>query len=220
MNRTDLLRARYEEHYREKVADFIRDVGDVDAAEIPEVHLPLWGSHYENAKLRAAFVGIETNYWGDMHEFMRAAKQNPRTAIFRNETAAIFRNRRFDECRFVEWTNNSETSFFDTVMRFLALFHDLADWHELKARQRDDVLQSFVWAETNAVERWVPASLRVASKRHFDSYASMADIFRPHVVVVMDTNSDPYFSERDPEFEEIGDHVWYGRDPVLGKSDV
>lgn len=217
------IRQQFEKHYLEKVAAFIGDVADVDATGIPEIHLPLWGTNYETAKLRIAFVGMETKYWGDMGEFIGEAKQNPQTAIFRNEAW-------FHEFKFLESTNNFGTSFFDAVMQFLALFHNIPDWHELKARQYDGLLRSFVWAETNAIERHTTEAhegvnselwgkLKAASRRHLDSYSAMADIFRPHIVVVMDTNSDPYFlgsaPERDPGFEEIGDHLWYGRDPVL-----
>src|SRR5665213_2041118 len=141
------VRERYERHYTQKVGDFIRDIGSVNAVGIPEVHLPLWGSDYETAQLRLAFIGRDTKLWGNMPSFINEATQNLQTAIFRNEN-------KFRSLAFAGWTNNFGSSFWDTVMQFLAAFYNIPDWKEIKRRQHDDILRRFVWAETNAVELW------------------------------------------------------------------
>ena len=209
------IRQRYENHYTRKVSDFIRDIGEIDTTGIPEVHLPLWGKNYETAKLRMAFVGIETQGWWDMAEFISDAKRDTRTAIFRQ-------TEKFLQLPFVEWTNNFGTTFWDTVMQFLAAFHKVPEWQELKRRQHDEILHSFVWSETNAVERWQVTAegngsdfkawekIKAASKLHLDSYSAIIDIFRPHVAIVMHWTDD--YWDRALEWESIGDHVDYAFD--------
>src|SRR5204862_7309288 len=98
-----------------------------------------------------AFIGRDTRRWGEMNEFIAAAKQNGQDALFRSEEY-------FYGLPFVSenprWTNNFGTSFWDTVMQFVAAFHGVADWTEIKKRQHDHLLQSFIWAQTNSVETW------------------------------------------------------------------
>ena len=106
-------------------------------------------------------------------------------------------------------------------MQFLAELHGVPDWRQLKRRQRDDILHTFVWAQTNAVELWeaTPSiegadfqawrTIKSASERHLDSFAAILNIFRPHLSIVMNwTVSDSYW-DCPLQFEGIGDHVAY-----------
>ncbi len=127
------MRQLFQNHYTDRVRAFAADVGEVNATGIPEPHLPLWGKHYETATLRTAFIGRDTRYWGCMADFLRTVKPNAEEAIFRNEEE-------FLELPFTEWTNNFGTTFWDTVMQFLAELHGVPDWRQLKRRQRDDIL--------------------------------------------------------------------------------
>ena len=149
-----------------------------------------------------------------MTDFLRAAKSNPNEAVFRNEAE-------FLNLPFTTWTNNFGTTFWDTAMQFLAALHNVPDWKQLKRRQRDDLLHSFVWAETNSIERWssTPSiegadfqawrTTKTASERHLDSFATILNIFRPHIAVVMNWSVCETYWDCPLKFERIGDHVDY-----------
>ena len=208
------MRRYFQDHYTNRIRAFATEVGDVNANGIPEVHLPLWGQHYETTTLKTAFIGRDTRYWGCMADFLQAARANPEAVVFRNETE-------FLELPFTRWTTNFGTSFWDTVMQFLALFHGVPDWRQLKRRQRDDILHTFVWAETNSVELWgsTPSkeeadfqawrTLKSASERHFDSFAAILNIFKPHLAIVMNWTVPDHYWDCPLQFRSIGDHVDY-----------
>ena len=214
-------RQRYESHYINAVGAFLRDVGDVNATGIPEVHLPLWGKNYDSTKLRAAFIGRDTRVWGDMPTFLSEAKQNIQTAIFRSEAE-------FLGLPFKKWTNNFGTTFWDTVMRFLAAFNGISDWREVKRGRNDEILHNFVWANTNAVERWEVTAkneqanfeawrrLKTASEQHLDSFSAILEVFRPNVVIVMNWEISGNYWRRPLKWETIGDHVYYAFDASQG----
>lgn len=208
------MRQHFQEYYADRVRSFAAEVGDINAKGIPEVHLPLWGRHYETTLLKIAFVGRDTRYWGCMEDFLKAAKDNPEAVVFRNEAE-------FLDLPFTGWTNNFGTSFWDTVMQFLALFHGVQDWRQLKRRQRDDILHTFVWAETNAVELWgsTPSmegadfqawrKLKSASERYFDSFAAILSIFKPNLAIIMNWTVPDSYWDCPLQFQSIGDHVEY-----------
>lgn len=211
------IKREYEKHYTSKVAAFLHEVGEIDAACIPDPHLPLWGKHYETATPRIAFIGQDTRYWGEMADFRNIAKRDLQAAIFGHEDV-------FRDLPFTGWTNNFGTTFWDTVMQFLAIFHGVPDWQQLKRRERDDILQTFVWAQTNAVELWesTPSiegadfeawqQFKTASERHLDSFSSLLRIFRPQFAIVMNwTVRDDYWN-LPLQWETLGHHVRYALD--------
>ena len=214
---SDSLRQRYEKHYTEAVGAFLRDVSDINPTGIPEIHLPLWGNGYETADLRIAFIGRDTRGWGDMAAFLDAARSDIKTAIFRSESE-------FLELPFTRWTNNFGTSFWDTVMRFLAAFYGISDWKTLKRREHDTILQKFVWANTNAVEQWGVtaahnnadynswARLKTASEVHLDSFVSIRDVFQPHVAIVMHWEAPSRYWGCDLQWQRIGAYANYAFD--------
>ena len=217
----DQLRRRYEDTYTASVGAFVEEAGEVDATGIPEAHLPLWGKNYGTTGIRAAFVGRDTRGWGDMNAFLDHAKRDVRSAIFRCEAE-------FLELPFTEWTNNFGTSFWDTVMRYLAAFHGAPDWKALKRRENDEVLHSFVWANSNAVELYGSSAahnkadfkawqtLKTAGERHLDSFSPILEVFRPHVAVVMHWQLSEGYWGRPLQWEEIGEYALYAQDAKSG----
>jgi hypothetical protein len=211
------IRQQYEKHYASKVPDFLREVGEINAAGIPDPHLPLWGNSYEFAEPKIVFIGQDTAYWGDMNAFRETAKHDLHAAIFGHEDV-------FRDLLFTRWTNNFGTTFWDTVMQFLAVFHNIPDWQQLKRRERDDILQTFVWAQTNAVELWgsTPSkegadfeawkTFKTASERQLDSFASILDIFRPHLVIVLNWTVRDEYWDIPLQWTRIGDYVDYAFD--------
>jgi hypothetical protein len=183
------LQQRYENEYAPRIQRFLEEVEGVDATGIPEPHLPLWGNAYERSANKIAFIGQDTNYWHSMADFQSAGKQSVRDVLFKRENV-------FHDLLFTNWTNNFGTSFWDTVLQLLAGFHSIDDWRQLKRRQREDVLQTFVWAQTNAVELWTSSPseaganydnwlrFKTASERHLDFLSPILNVFRPDVAIV------------------------------------
>ena len=186
-----ILEERYQANYAPRVAAFVAEVGpDLNAAGIPEPHLPCFGIGYEDASPKVAIVGRDTAYWGDMPLFLRAAATDTHAVLERHEAE-------FNTFKFTEWTNSFGKTFWDTALRLLAGFHGISDWRELKRREHPEILRGFLWAEVNAVELYGSSShdsgadftvwqtLKTASERHLDSISLLLDTFRPDVVVVL-----------------------------------
>lgn len=211
---------RFKNHYTEAVSHFLNDIKDVPAdafAGIPEVHLPCWGEKYDESPLRLAFIGIDTNEFGniDMETFISEAKNDPGSAITRylQQEVADFRG---SLQAYRKW------KFMDTMMQFLATLHEIDDWKTLTQDQYAGVRHSFVWANANAVVRWPVARkikgggadydtwqrLKNASEKHLDSLSAILNVFRPRVVIVMNWKHVPSgFWTNIPQREKIADHV-------------
>ena len=216
MNNT--LKQRYEERYARNVAAFLREVSETDANGIPDPHLPLWGAHYETATPRIAFIGQDTYGWGKMADFRAVGHQRAQDALSMHEDV-------FRDLLFTRWTNNFGSTFWDTVMLLLAVLHDIPDWKQLKRRERDDILQTFMWAETNSVELWgsTPSGaganyeawqqFKTASERHLDSFSTILDVFQPHLAIVLNWTVRDEYWDVPLDWQRIGDHVDYAFEP-------
>jgi hypothetical protein len=156
-----------------------------------------------------------------MNDFLARAQENIDAVLHRNEEE-------FRQLPFTKWTNNFGTTFWDTSMQFLALFYGIPDWKELKRRKRDEILRRFVWAETNAVERWeatpseeganfdVWLKLKAASELYLDFFSPVVQVFRPHVAIVMNWKTPEKYWDRDFCWETLGYHLAYAMDPLFG----
>lgn len=215
----DTLKIRYEDRYACDVAAFLSEVSDIDAKGIPDPHLPLWGADYETTALRIAFIGQDTYGWGRMADFRAAGRSRVQDCLSMHEDV-------FRDLLFTGWTNNFGSTFWDTVMQLLAVLHDIPDWKQLKRRERDDILQTFMWAQTNSVELWgsTPSGaganyedwqkFKAASERHLDSFAKILDVFQPHLAIVLNWTVRDEYWDYPLEWHRIGDHVDYAFDPV------
>ena len=97
-----------------------------------------------------------------------------------------------------------------------------------RRRERNDILQTFVWAQTNSVERWGSTpwkngadfaawqKFKQASERHLDSFASFLAIFKPKVAIIFNWTVRPEYWDIPLEWEAIGDHVNYTFEPTHG----
>jgi hypothetical protein len=195
---------RIVETYQPLVINFINAVSELNFDDkVPEPFLPLYGSLYDTAPIRIAFVGMETKGWGSLKEFIHDVKQNPEAALFRHKDV-------FDELLFCKknWGNNFGTGFWDFIFKFLAHFHNLDDWKQLKRGERPDILKSFVWANTNALERHhVTAEKQGLSKEDwkiikiasepFDRSKHIINALRPHLMIICTWNTDEQWLTRD-----------------------
>ncbi|HSY54662.1 MAG TPA: hypothetical protein VK785_09455 [Opitutaceae bacterium] len=222
----DSIKQRYIARYTEAVGKFIHDVGDVNAAGIPEVHLPLYGAKYEKASPRIAFIGRDTWCWGGMEGFLECAKPKIQAVIptrIREDEFLTFPFKKGGS-----WAAEGNSIFWDTVMRCLAAFHGVHDWKQIKEGGCDDILQSFVWANTNAVEIWEKKKLpewekklgkkanrdahrrlKSAATKHFDSFSAIQEIFQPHVAIIMSKKAPKDYWGTVPQSKAIGNGVNY-----------
>ena len=229
----DSLKDRYRSHYVPAVDAFVRAVGEVNAAGIPEVHLPLWGDKYdESNNLRIVFVGRDTFCWGDMTDFLKmcaeAARNHSEPIFPRKSREGEFRDYPFR--RNGAWAKEGNSVFWDTVMRLLAAFHSIPDWKQIKASEpAHEILNTFVWANVNSVEVWENKKLgswekhargqkadhsshkrlKLAAEQHLDSFSTIHEIFRPHVAIIMSRNTPPNYWEVVPQWIQIGSGVEY-----------
>jgi hypothetical protein len=229
------IRQRYVSHYSNAVGAFIQDVGEIDASGIPEPHLPLWGSTYETAKLRTAFIGRDASCWGGMPFFLESARNDIQTVVPLKMRENEFR------ANFMLWTNNFGSSFWDTAREHLAAIYRIAEWKTLEGEKNNEIFQSLVWANANSVELWSAAAvkrweakaskaakapkkanfeswtlLKAASERHLDSFPAILEVFRPHLAIVMNWKISPIYWGSARKWEALGDHVNYTRDESYG----
>ncbi|NJL19476.1 MAG: hypothetical protein HC901_04315 [Bdellovibrionaceae bacterium] len=191
---------RYIQYYTQAIRGFVDAVGEVNAANIPEPHLPLWGRGYDQANPKILFIGEETRGWRNgADEFLKIARKNPAKALDCN-----LEKNEIDSLKFIGWAGRSGRDFWGTVFRLLALIHGLNgkdDWKRFKCKDIDQadseaarLLRSFAWANTNAVEQHTTLALadptvrnhlRIASASHLDSLTLLLDVFQPDVAIIM-----------------------------------
>jgi hypothetical protein len=205
------IEERFTARYRPAIESFVNDIEGLDASGIPEPHLPFWGSLYEAAPLRVGVIGRDTRGWGDMTEFIECVRADSQAALARHREE-------LDGLAFTGWTNNFGKTFWDTTMKILAAMHDVNDWKLLKKRQDTTPLRSFFWANVNTIERFevcprdngVPwetwRKVKDSSEKHLDSFKGILDVFRPHMVFLMNWDPGDHFLDFDIEWKNFGDH--------------
>ena len=131
-----------------------------------------------------------------------------------------------DGFKFTTWNYQFGRTFWATLLKLLAGFHGVTDWKKLRHREHPEILRSFVWAQTNAVEyfgstaegqgvdqqNW--AKFKAASERHFDSLALLLDTFQPHVTVVLSRDTRPGYWDRPLAWQPICEQLECARDNV------
>lgn len=205
------VRERFDARYRPAIENFVNDIEGLDASGIPEPHLPYWGPLYEAAPLRVGVIGRDTRGWGDMTEFIECVRADSQAALARHRDE-------LDGLAFTGWTNNFGKTFWDTTMKILAAMHGVNDWKLLKKRQDTTPLRSFFWANVNTIERFevcprdngVPwetwRKVKDSSEKHLDSFQGILDVFRPHIVFLMNWDPGDHFLDFDIEWKNFGDH--------------
>lgn len=202
---------RFATRYRPAVESFVNEIEGLDASAIPEPHLPYWGPLYEAAPLRIGVIGRDTLGWGNMTEFIQCVRADSKAALERHRE-------KLDGLAFTGWTNNFGTTFWDTAMKILAAIHGVNDWKLLKKRQETAPLRSFFWANVNSIECFeaspreneVPwetwRKVKDSSEKHLDSFQGILDVFRPHLVFLMNWDPGDHFLDFEIEWTNFGDH--------------
>jgi len=204
--------------YQPLAANFLKEIGETKVAGMPEPFFPVAGRNYPTAACKIVFAGMETRGWGEMEDFVTDARESGAKAVLREQN-------RFDTFEFTKWPNNFGSDFWSFVLKFLAGFHDIADWKELKQRKHADILSSFAWANLNAVERYqVTAEWRGVKLEDWSTVKKASspidrgdNVLRaltPHLVVITNwTPDESWLTEHRSVAERttVADHLLYMR---------
>ena len=178
--------------YEPLLRQFIEEIKDVDKENLPIPFIPVFGEKYEKAEYRIAFVGWETRNNSDLSKFIQLAEEKPDEALnYFSEVLDIE-----DEYNLTNYGNNFGTGFWNFVMKFLALFHGINDWEEIKNQKHPDILQSFVWGNLDSIERYeVSAKARGGRLEEwkkvkkasliFDKASHILNVFKPKILIIL-----------------------------------
>jgi len=212
----DILKEKFIEVYSPLVLNFLQKVAGLNVEGIPEPHIPVYGKNYQFARDKIAFFGIQTRGYGALKDFISDAEKNIETALYRTEGE-------FDEFDFTDWTNNPQTSFWDFILQFLSKFYCINEWQKLKNKEHTEVLSSFIWGNTNALESYdVTAKgkgvdlnnwmkVKEASKI-FDNANYTIKVFEPKIIFILNWKEDFEWLTKDKDHLgpfEMEDHVQY-----------
>ena len=202
--------------YKPLASTFYSRIANLNVEGMPEPFFPVFGQNYAAAKIKIAFVGMETRGYGEMKNFMRDASESISKSLLREQEE-------FDSFEFTRWTYNFGMDFWSFVLKFLARFHGVENWKELKNRMRADILSSFAWANINTVERYeitakkqnvewsIWSKIKQASTL-FDRGENIIRALDPHLIVIVHWDCHESWLTDGLVLEEkdvVGDHLWY-----------
>jgi|GEM_PF-1504563 hypothetical protein len=188
-------------YYKPLVSDFqqkMKGVAIPGIERMPEPFLPLFGKSYPSAPVRIAVIGQDTKEWGDLRHFLKSPE------LWEKE---IFNSRfnEFENHSFTGWGKQRQT-FFGFVMKLLAEYHGRTNWKAMKKGAMREILDSFAWANCNAIELYsssvkakgVPKEFWdqvILAGRHFNKYSHLHRTLNPDVVLILHrkVNFDSYF---------------------------
>lgn len=179
------IKERQKEEYIPLIKDFIDQVKGLDVTGITEPHIPSIGEYYENCRYKIAFCGMETNGWGSLSNFVE------------NEPYKIIQetNDTINDLEFLTWKKNDHATFWAFVLKFLSALYKLP-YKELAEGKYPEVLKSFIWANTNSIERFeVSAKDNGADKGMwekvkeaslpFDNLNHLINVAKPNIVFML-----------------------------------
>ena len=185
--------------YTEKLRAFATELqGNALSTEaykgIPYVFLPQYGTGYESAAVKMAFVGKETYGWiGWLNDFLHDAESGNWEKAW--DMSA------FQQCDYVSWTQGPMTryKYWGFVMYLLADLYGINNWNALKKRSNPalSVLSSFAWGNVHAVETASSSGLDrtvlnpaahsaalAAADKHLNSFTMLRESLRPDMTLI------------------------------------
>lgn len=197
------MRKKHHDYYMPLIQEFCAEVTSQELGgleKIPKPFLPLFGPKYAESPMRIVMMGQDTKGWGNVKNFLEAEASEPGSNL-----KADFDE--FENHDFLWWgSNKTRYSFWGFVLMFLASVHGIKDWSVLRRGNYKNILNSFAWANGNAIEYF--ASSAQGQGAPFDSWKAVWDAGQrfngakhfletldPHVIVVMwkDMRPDTFF---------------------------
>ncbi len=219
-----MIDKKYTDYYLPLIQEFVREVESLphpDIKQMPQPHFPLFGKNYGASAMRLAIVGQDTRGWGDLKEFIAAEKADPGCRL--RDDLEEFRDRAF-----TEWGNQRQT-FWGFAMMMLAALHGQENWGLMKQGEMRGILDSFAWAEGNAIELYgssaaalgVPPdywdAVRQAGEQ-FNLFRHLVETLRPQVALILyrGLNPDSYFKGYRYEVVSKDGRLTHYRLPEIG----
>ena len=202
------LKERLKEQYAPFARKFVEQIGVNNVTGIPAPHIPIMGKNYESAQFRIAFVGMETYGWTDINVFCQSVKEDSHNAVIQDEDT-------INSLEYLNWANNYNTTFWGFVLKFLAKFYHV-DFRELvKEKNYPEILTSFVWGNSNAIERFGVSAepngvdyntweLVKKASICFDSINNLIKSVAPKLIFVLNRNVDGDYITNDDFVREMG----------------
>lgn len=133
--------------YSQLIESFKEEIKGIDTTGITAPHLPGVGNCYEQAKYKIVFCGWETYGWESLSDFI---KKDTEDLISLTDSC-------INDNEFLEWPSNYHATFWGFVLNFLAKFYKV-DFDSLLENEYPDLLHSFIWANSNSMERYEVSS--------------------------------------------------------------
>ena len=201
MNSMGTLRNRLIEQYAPLIEKFVKEIDNLNISGIPAPHIPIMGKNYEFAKYKMAFIGMETYGWEDIKKFMDTARKDYRKAVTLMEST-------INDLEHLGWRKNNHATFWGFVFKFIAKFYKV-EYDDLVAKKAyPELLTSFVWGNTNAVERYCVTAQRecvdyktweLVKKASicFDSINNIVKSVHPKLFFVLNSSVDKDYIQND-----------------------
>ena len=188
----------YQAEYLPLVTEFVKNVetNGIHTDGLPEPHLPTIGKTYEQAKYKFAFFGKDTRGFCNLTKFIATYHEDPQKTLYMMQDA-------LDEGKYLSqsWRNRG-ISFWDIIIKFLCKFYHAGNKEEfIKHYKNDDpyyrdIASSFVWGNTNSVERfYVTAAKKGGNRADYEKIKGYSRIFdnayhilktaQPNVLVIL-----------------------------------
>lgn len=176
---------RQRAEYLPLIENFLHQVKDLDVTGLPEPHIPAIGEFYENFRYKIAFCGMETYGWGALSDLLN--KEPYKVIAETNES--------INSLEYLNWRKNDHATFWGFVLRFLSEFYRLP-FNELADGKHSDILKSFVWANSNAIERFEVTAEKAGANREiwnkvkeaslvFDNLNHVINVAKPNIVFML-----------------------------------
>lgn len=206
------MKQRLIEQYAPLIEQFINGISGLDVTGIPAPHIPIMGQSYEAAKYKIAFLGMETYGWTDINEFCEIARKDLNEAVTYDENT-------INSLEYLNWASNYISTFWGFVLKFLAKFYNILDFNSFignkKIQVYKDILTSFVWGETNSIERYhvsagpnnVNPKIWEVVKRNsicFDSVNNLIKSVAPKLIFILSRNVDKEYILNDDAVRAFG----------------
>ena len=172
----------------------------IKTAGITGPHLPGVGNCYEFAKYKFLFCGWETYGWDSLTDFVNEETHNN---VFSTD-------KYLNDDTFLNWRHNDHATFWAFVLKFISKFYHV-DYKELTEKKYPELLHSFMWANSNSIERYEVSSteapkenwekVKNASKT-FDDLNHIINSCRPKVVFILYKKVDEKYFKNDKTLSE------------------
>jgi len=177
---------RHINYYKPLVKEFLNDVEKLAHPNIkglPEPFLPLFGKSYEKSAMRLVIIGQDSKVWGDLIEFIDNERNCPGCKL--EEKLSVFSTHKFRK-----W-GRTRQHFWGFTMMLLSELHGQEEWTSMKYGKMVEILDSFAWAEANAIELYDSTARRLgASKEYWDLIRQAGERFNKfdHIVQTLKPN--------------------------------